>query len=147
MFGVTPTGGQRPAMTAHELSAPPEPAAADAPARRSSMDRFVRQVLLIEDAAPQALFDLRGSLVLSAIRCIITYALVPLLVPIISWAGWLATPLSLALALAAIVLAIRSLRRVWLADYRHRWAYTAFIAVAVVLLVTAVAFDVRTLAG
>lgn len=134
-------------MTAHEVSAPPEPAAADAPVRRSSMDRFVRQVLLIEDAAPQALFELRGSLVLSAIRCIITYALVPLLVPIISWAGWLATPLSLALALAAIVLAIRSLRRVWLADYRHRWAYTAFIAVAVVLLVTAVAFDVRTLAG
>lgn len=134
-------------MTAHEVSAPPEPAPGAADVRRSSMDRFVRQVLRIEDAAPRALFDLRGSLVLSAIRCIITYALVPLLVPIISWAGWLATPLSLALALAAIALAIRSLRRVWLADYRHRWAYTAFIVVAVTLLVVAVAFDVRTLAA
>jgi hypothetical protein len=131
-------------MATHEVTSHAESAAA-APADRGAMDRFVRQVLLIEDAAPQALFDLRGSLVLSAIRCVITYALVPLLVPFISWAGVLATPVSIALALTAIVLAIRSLRRVWLADYRHRWAYTAFIAVAFGLLVTVIAIDVRTL--
>jgi hypothetical protein len=131
-------------MATHEVTSHAEPAAA-ASADRGAMDRFVRQVLLIEDAAPQALFDLRGSLVLSAIRCVITYALVPLLVPVISWAGVLATPVSIALALTAIVLAVRSLRRVWLADYRHRWAYTAFIAVAFGLLVTVIAIDVRTL--
>jgi hypothetical protein len=131
-------------MATPEVSSPPASTAA-APASRGTMDRFVRQVLLIEDAAPQALFDLRGSLVLSAIRCVITYALVPLLVPVISWAGVLATPVSIALALTALVLAIRSLRRVWLADYRHRWAYTAFIAVAFGLLVTVIVIDVRTL--
>jgi hypothetical protein len=132
-----------PATSAPAASA--APTVATSPADRGAMDRLARQVLLIEDAAPQALFDLRGSLVLSAIRCVITYALVPLLVPIISWAGVLAAPLSIALASTAIVLAIRSLRRVWLADYRHRWAYTAFIAVALVLLVTVIVFDVRTL--
>jgi hypothetical protein len=131
-------------MATHEVTSPGGSAAA-APGDRGAMDRFVRQVLLIEDAAPQALFDLRGSLVLSAIRCVITYALVPLLVPIISWAGVLATPVSIVLALTAIVLAIRSLRRVWLADYAHRWAYTAFIAVALGLLVTVVVIDVRGL--
>lgn len=131
-------------MATHEVSSRASSTVA-APADRGAMDRFVRQVLLIEDAAPQALFDLRGSLVLSAIRCVITYALVPLLVPVISWAGVLATPVSIALALVAIVLAVRSLRRVWLADYRHRWAYTAFIAVAFGLLVTVIVIDVRTL--
>jgi hypothetical protein len=131
-------------MATHEVTSHAESPAV-APADRGTMDRFVRQVLLIEDAAPQALFDLRGSLVLSAIRCVVTYALVPLLVPFISWAGVLATPVSIALALAAIVLAVRSLRRVWLADYRHRWAYTAFIAVAFGLLVTVIVIDVRTL--
>lgn len=131
-------------MATPEVSTPARGASAAAPAR-GTMDRFVRQVLLIEDAAPQALFDLRGSLVLSAIRCVITYALVPLLVPVISWAGVLATPVSIALAFVAIVLAVRSLRRVWLADYRHRWAYTAFITVAFALLVTVIVMDVRTL--
>jgi hypothetical protein len=131
-------------MATHEVSSRASSTVAE-PADRGAMDRFVRQVLLIEDAAPQALFDLRGSLVLSAIRCVITYALVPLLVPVISWAGVLATPVSIALALVAILLAVRSLRRVWLADYRHRWAYTAFIAVAFGLLVTVIVIDVRTL--
>lgn len=114
-------------------------------ARRSRLDRLVRQALLIEDAAPRSILDLRGSLVISAIRCVLTYALIPLLVPVIGWAGIVATPLSLLLGVAAIALAIRSLRRVWLADYRHRWAYTGFIAVVLVLLVGMVAYDTRIL--
>jgi hypothetical protein len=117
------------------------------PSQRSTLDRLVRQVLLIEDAAPRAMFELRGSLVISAIRCVLTYAVIPLVVPVISWAGVLATPLSLALSLVAIVLAINSLRRVWMADYRHRWPYTAFILVAVGLLTLVVVLDVRTLLG
>jgi hypothetical protein len=114
-------------------------------AQRSVLDRIVRQALLIEDASPRAMFELKGSLVLSAIRCVITYAIVPLVVPLIGWAGVLATPLSLVLSLAAIALAITSLRRVWMADYRYRWPYTGFILVAVGLLVMVVVLDVRTL--
>jgi hypothetical protein len=114
-------------------------------AQRSVLDRIVRQALLIEDASPRAMFELKGSLVLSAIRCVLTYAVVPLVVPLIGWAGVLATPLSLALSLAAIALAITSLRRVWMADYRYRWPYTGFILVAVSLLVMVVVLDVRTL--
>ena len=115
------------------------------PAQRSVLDRIVRQALLIEDASPRAMFELKGSLVLSAIRCVLTYAVIPLVVPLIGWAGVLATPLSLVLSLAAIVLAITSLRRVWMADYRHRWPYTGFILLAVSLLVMVVVLDTRTL--
>jgi hypothetical protein len=115
------------------------------PAQRSVLDRIVRQALLIEDASPRAMFELKGSLVLSAIRCVLTYAVIPLVVPLIGWAGVLATPLSLVLSLAAIVLAITSLRRVWMADYRYRWPYTGFILLAVSLLVMVVVLDVRTL--
>lgn len=117
------------------------------PRRRSSLDRLMRQLLVIDDAAPRALFELKGSLVLSAVRCVLTYAVVPVVVPAIGWAGVLATPLSLALSLAAVVLAVTSLRRVWMADYRHRWAYTAFIAVAVGLLTAVIVADLRTLLG
>jgi hypothetical protein len=114
-------------------------------AQRSVLDRVVRQVLLIGDASPRALFDLKGSLVLSAVRCVLMYAVIPLVVPLIGWAGVLATPLSLLLSSAAIVLAITSLRRVWMADYRYRWPYTGFILLAVSLLVMIVVLDVRTL--
>ena len=118
-----------------------------APPVRSPLDRIVRQALLIQDASPRAMFELRGSLVLSAVRCVLTYAVIPLVVPLIGWAGVLAAPLSLALSSVAIVLAVTSLRRVWMADYRHRWPYTAFIVAAVVLLTIVIVGDVRTILG
>ena len=114
---------------------------------RSTADRIARQLLLIEDAAPRSLVSLRGSLVLTAVRCTLTYALIPALAPVVGWLGPLATPASLLLSLAAIALSINSLRRVWLADYVHRWAYTAFIAVVVTLLVVVVVGDTRSLLG
>ncbi|MEX2420855.1 MAG: hypothetical protein WD670_03455 [Actinomycetota bacterium] len=120
--------------------------AAQTPAR-STADRIARQLLLIEDAAPRSLVSLRGSLVITAIRCTLTYALIPALSPLIGWMGAVATPVSLVLSLAAIALSINSLRRVWLANYVHRWAYTGFITLVVTLLAYVVVGDVRTLLG
>ena len=112
---------------------------------RSALDRLVRQLLLIGDASPRALFDLRGSMLLAGVRCTLTYIIIPFGAPIVGWLGVLATPLSLAMSVAAVLLAVSSLRRVWLADYRHRWPYTVFILVAVGLLAVVIAGDVRTL--
>lgn len=115
--------------------------------RDTTADRFVRQLLMIEDAAPRSIVTLKGSLVLTAVRCILMYAVIPLLAPVVGWIGVLARPLSLAMSAAAIGLAIYSLRRVWLADWHHRWLYTAFIALVVVLLVVVIGFDIRALIG
>jgi hypothetical protein len=112
---------------------------------RSPVDRLVRQLLLIGDASPRALFDLKGSMLIAGVRCTITYIVIPFGAPVIAWLGVLGTPLSLALSLVAIVMAVSSLRRVWMADYRHRWTYTAFILLAVVLLTIVVVGDIRTL--
>ena len=114
-------------------------------ARRSRAERIARQLLLVEGAAPRAVFELKGSLVLSAVRCVLTYALIPLVAPVISWAGVVATPLALVLSVLAVLLAVNSLRRVWLADYRYRWQYTGFILVVLVLLGLVIAWDVRAL--
>ncbi len=112
---------------------------------RSAADRLVRQLLLVEDAAPRSIVTLKGSLVLTAVRCILMYAVIPLLAPVVGWLGVIARPLSLAMSVAAMGLAIYSLRRVWLADWRYRWAYTGFIAAVVALLVVVIVFDVRAL--
>lgn len=121
------------------------PTGADAGTDRSALDRLVRQLLLIGDASPRALFDLRGSMLLAGVRCTLTYLVIPLAAPLLGWLDVLATPLSLAMSTVAVVLAVSSLRRVWLAEYRHRWPYTAFILTAVVLLAVVIAGDVRTL--
>jgi len=116
-----------------------------APTTRSPVDRVVRQLLLIGDASPRALFDLKGSMLIAGVRCTITYLIIPFGAPVVAWLGVLGTPLSLALSVVAVGMAISSLRRVWMADYRHRYAYSLFIVVAVALLVVVIVGDVRTL--
>lgn len=126
------------------MSAPAETTARP----RSVADRIARRVLRVEGAEPRALMPLKGSLVISAVRCVITYAVIPALAPLVTGIGVLATPLSILLSLVASVMAVVSLRRVWLADWSGRWGYTAFVAVVLILLAVVVAFDVqRLLAG
>lgn len=112
---------------------------------RSAADRLARQLLRVDQAEPRALMPLKGSLVISAVRCVITYAIIPALAPVLTGLGGLAAPIAIVLSFVAGVMAVVSLRRVWLADWSRRWAYTAFILVVLALLATTVVFDVRTL--
>ena len=84
-------------------------------------------------------------MLIAGVRCTLTYIIIPFGAPLIGWLGVLAAPFSLVLSVTALVLAISSLRRVWMADYRHRWPYTAFIVVAVTLLTVVIIGDTRTL--
>lgn len=109
----------------------------------------MRRLLRIHgEPVPGAVFDarnkLRSSIVISGIRCVITYLLVPIATPIVGFMGVLAAPVSIALSMLAIVLGYSSLRRFWLADHRLRWRYTAFIAVVWVLLTVAIGLDLAT---
>lgn len=79
----------------------------------------------------------RISVVISAVRCIITYVAVPILVPILSLSGWVAAPIGLALCVVAAVTGVMSLRRFWRADHSHRWTYTAFITIVFAILTVA----------
>ena len=93
-----------------------------------------------------AVFDaqnkLRSSIIISGIRCIITYLLVPIVTPIIGFMGAVAAPVSITLSLIAIGFGYNSLKRFWLADHPLRWRYTIFIAVVWVLLVVGIIVDV-----
>lgn len=119
-------------------------------AQRPVADQWMRRILRIQgDPVPGAVFDarnkLRSSIIISGIRCIITYLLVPIVTPIIGFLGVLAAPLSIGLSVLAIVLGYNSLRRFWLADHRLRWRYTAFIAVVWSLLLVGIGIDVANL--
>lgn len=79
----------------------------------------------------------RVSVVVSAVRCVVTYVAVPVLLPLLSLSGWVAAPIGLALCVVAAVSGVISLRRFWRADHAHRWTYTAFIAVVMAILTVA----------
>jgi len=85
------------------------------------------------------------SIMASAIRCTLTYLVIPIAGPTIGILGTLAIPVSLLLSFVAGMFSIRSMRTFWRTNHRMRWAYTAFAAVILVLLTYGVIQDIRML--
>lgn len=116
-------------------------------------DRLMRRVLgihqepapLVPGSTAGAHRAFRISVVVSAVRCLITYVLVPILVPILSLSGWVAAPIGLALCVFAVVNGIISVRRFWRSDHPQRWMYTGFIAVVFIILAVALVSDLARL--
>lgn len=86
-------------------------------------------------------------MLLSAIRCVLVYAILPVAAPLFGFSDAVGAPIGIVVSLAAIALSVHSLRRVWLADWTYRWGYTAFIGVVLTLLTWLLVLDVRTLVG
>ena len=85
------------------------------------------------------------AIVISGIRCTITYLLVPILAPFMGLVETVGAPLAIALSSSAILMGVSGVRRFWIADHRARWAYTSFIAVVVALLIVGIIFDLASL--
>jgi len=85
------------------------------------------------------------AIVVSGIRCTITYLLIPILAPLVGLLDTLGAPISIALSSFAMVMGIAGVRRFWIADHRARWSYTTFIGVVLVLLCVAIGSDVSTI--
>jgi hypothetical protein len=107
----------------------------------------MRRLLRIEgDAEPGVILGaqraMTNSILVSAIRCTITYLLVPVLTPIVGVLDLVDAPLSLVLCGLAFFMSSRSLRRFWRADHAKRWHYTALIVLVWTFLAVAVVRDV-----
>lgn len=79
----------------------------------------------------------RVSVAVSAVRCLITYLAIPILVPLLSLSGWVAAPVGIALCVVAVVNGVVSLRRFWASDHAKRWTYTGFMGIVFVILAVA----------
>ena len=119
-------------------------------AARPAADRFVRRLLRIEGPAEKgAIFGaqkaMTQSILVSAVRCTITYLLVPILTPIVGVLDVFAAPVSMVLCAVAVVMSTRSLRRFWKADHAKRWHYTALVLVVWAFLAVALVRDLTQL--
>lgn len=117
-------------------------------AERSAADRFMRRLLRVEGAKKTPFINrdahrnFRVAIIVSGVRCLITYLLIPILVPIVGFAGVLAAPLGIALCLVAGVNGVVSVRKFWVSDHRGKWMYTWFIVFVFAVLAISLVSDI-----
>ena len=107
-------------------------------ASRSRADRFMHRLLRsstrrrVDPSSVHRVFS--TSMVLSGLRCLFSYVLIPFVVPAIG--AFTAPALGIVLSVLALVFDVRGLRRFWIVDHKSRWAMTAvYIAVMSFVLV------------
>jgi len=118
----------------------------------SPADRRMRRLLrLPTDASKASEISARQlvekSLLISMVRCLLTYIVLPFAAPIFGFATGVAPVVGLVVGLVAIVANLASVRRFWRADHRFRWHYTVLammIVSALVWLVVADAVELLT---
>ena len=81
------------------------------------------------------------SLLISMSRCLLTYVVLPFVIPIIGIRGNIAPVIGVALGVVAIVANVASVRRFWRADHRYRWHYTALASVIILAMLWLIAID------
>jgi hypothetical protein len=105
----------------------------------SPADLRVRRLLRLPLDAPKASEAsarslVERSLLISMVRCLLTYVVLPFVAPILG-VGLGVTPIvGIVVGGVAIVANVASVRRFWRADHRYRWHYTALASLIVVLL-------------
>lgn len=112
----------------------------------SAADRFMRGLLRVDTVDPRCYAGahraFQTSIAVSAIRCTITYLLIPLVLPVFAMMDWVAAPVGIVLCLIAVVNGVIAVRRFWRSDHRARWMYTAFIGIVFVVLALALYSEV-----
>jgi amino acid permease len=107
--------------------------------------------LLRVDATPNAKVARQGtramstSILISGIRCLLTYLVIPIAGPAIHLAGSVGRPLSIALCFIAAFYSVRSMRRFWESNHRYRWAYSTFALIVIAYMTYGVVTDVAHL--
>jgi hypothetical protein len=125
--------------------------AAPATLTRPPADLAVRRLLRIpegppapEDAAQRA-FSV--SILVSATRCILTYLVLPFILPIVGFAAGVGPWLGVPIGVVAIGSNVLTVRRFWAADHKWRWAYTGLALVIVSLLIVLMVRDLAQIIG
>lgn len=122
-----------------------------ATAARPAADVAMRRLLRIPDGhtatdgAAQRAFS--TSVLVSAVRCVLTYLVLPFLAPALGLAAGVGPAIGIPIGVVAIGCNVMTIRRFWAADHRWRWAYTALALTVIALLLVLMVEDIVALAG
>jgi len=128
----------------------PAPPSTVAPVHTSPADLRMRRLLRLPLDAPKATEAsarslVERSLLISMVRCLLTYIVLPFMAPLLGVGLGVAPVIGLAVGAVAIVANVASVRRFWRADHRYRWHYTALASVIIAMLVWLIVADVLEL--
>jgi hypothetical protein len=122
------------------------------PAPRSAPDAAMRHLLRIPDAQPpiresetHRIFS--ASIFLSALRCLLSYIVLPIVLPAIGLASSVGPAIGIPVGLLALVFDYRGIRRFWLANHHQRWMFSAIYAAVGGMVLALVIIDVVHVAG
>jgi len=108
-----------------------------------------RLLRLPEDAPRVSIFEAQSlfgkSIAISAVRCLITYVLVPVLGPVIKLSGAVGPVVGLVIGIVSAVAIVVAIRRFFAADHKWRWGYTAIAGGILVLLAFQAVVDLAAL--
>ena len=119
---------------------------------RPAADQLVRKLLRISPTRPkgsrkEANKAFSTSILVSAVRCLLTYIVLPFVAPVLGIAKDVGPWVGITIGIIAIVCNVLSMRRFWAADHKWRWAYTGVATVVIAFLLVLMASDVSELLG
>jgi hypothetical protein len=94
----------------------------------------------IDESETHRIFS--ASIFLSALRCLMSYIFLPVLLPAIGVARGVGPAIGIPIGILALTFDYLGIRRFWMARHRHRWAFTALYAVVGGMVFTLVVVDV-----
>jgi hypothetical protein len=132
-----------------------QPVATSAPLQapvRSEADRRMRRLLRLPEDAPRgsilgAQNAFSRSIAISAVRCLLSYVLIPLVGLGAGVSGSVAPAIGLVLGLVSMVAIVFAMRRLFAADHKWRWWYAGIGGTVFVFLVVGTGVDIAALVG
>lgn len=85
------------------------------------------------------------ALLLTATRCILQYAILPFVLPILGVTGAFSVPITMIFTLVSLGSIIYSIRRMFRINYRHRWTYAIVALTAFVIALSFLVMDIIAL--
>ena len=85
------------------------------------------------------------SILISGIRCVLTYVIFPWVLPLLGFAGGVGPTIGLVIGTVAIGFNLASIRRFWVSDHRWKWPITVLNTSVIVLLLVLLGQDLAEL--
>ncbi len=120
------------------------------PVQRSRADMTMRHLLRIRErpagvTTASAYSAFQKSMLISALRCTLTYVILPFVLPAVGFAKGVGPVIGITIGVVAMVFDVFSIRRFFVVDHRWRWHFTAIVLCVMSLLTVLLVRDIVNL--
>ncbi len=99
----------------------------------------------IDESETHRIFS--ASIFLSALRCLLSYIVLPVVLPAIGVARGVGPVIGIPIGVLALTFDYLGIRRFWLADHHQRWAFSALYGVVGTMVLILLVVDIVDLVG